>query len=264
MSIQTKRKIKGLLGRAADMAGLLERNFRSKMLIVAFHRVNDWMAEDGITCSSEKFKRFCIYFQKHFKVVSLTDQIAGNRNGQGMGGTLSITFDDGYRDNVEVAAPILRHLGLPATFFVTTGFIGSDYAPPWDQHLSRQPEWMDWNHVRALRNQGFDIGAHSDRHIDLGSVERDLVRADLKKCRTKFLDELGSVPTLFAYPFGGRHNISPASLELVREAGFQCCLSACGGVNAPVADPFSLNRISIGGWFLNPDQMGCEILLHRV
>ena len=263
MTPNAKKKLKTLIGRGADAVGALARKFSSKMVIITFHRVNDWMEEDGITCNSEKFEAFCRFFQSHFKVVPLSEQIAGCHTGPGMGGTLSITFDDGYRDNAEVAAPILLNLGLPATFFVASGFIGTDYAPPWDGHLDRQPGWMSWDEVRALRDHTFEIGAHTHRHIDLGMAEPELIRGDLARCREKLREELGESPRLFAYPFGGRQNISPSSVELVREAGFECCLSACGGVNAPVADPFHLNRISVGGWFSTPHQFAFEILADR-
>lgn len=258
-----KKRLKGLLGHASDAIGLMGRTFQSKMIVVAFHRVNDWMAEDGITCNTRKFEAFCTYFQNHFRVVPLAQQVAGCRNGQNMGGTLSITFDDGYRDNFEVAAPILRRLGLPATFFVTTGFIGTDYVPHWDQSLSRHPGWMDWNQVRMLRAQQFDVGAHTVHHVDLGIESQDVIRKELSHCRATLEAELGESPTLFAYPFGGRKNISPAALGLVREAGFECCVSACGGVNTPIADPFELNRISIGTWFVTPCHFGFEILSGR-
>ena len=263
MNTPIKKRIKSALGRAADLTGMLARDFRSKLVVVTFHRVNDWMQEDGITCGSGKFEAFCRFFQKHFDVVPLSRQLAGCREGRGMGGTLSITFDDGSRDNYEVVAPILRRLDLPAVFFVATGFIGTDYAPPWDQQRTAAPRWMDWDQVRSLRDQGFEIGAHTDQHIDLGTMDREAVRAELIRCHAKLEEHLGLTPKLFAYPFGGRDNISPASLALVREAGFECCLGSYGGVNPPLPDPFHLNRISVGGWFATPHQLGLEILLRR-
>ena len=263
MNELAKKKIKSFLGRAAEATGSFTRDFRSKMIVVTFHRVNDWMQEDGITCNTAKFAAFCEFFRRHFRIVRLSEQIAGCRQRPGMGGTLSITFDDGYRDNVEVVAPILRSLGLPATFFLATAFIGTEYAPPWDQHLARQPGWMSWDQVRSLRDQGFEIGAHTDEHIDLATRDPDAVRAELARCRAKIEEALGAPPTLFAYPFGGPENMSPAALELVREAGFKCCLASFGGVNPPVADPYQLNRISVGGWFATPHQLGFEILLRR-
>ncbi|MDA8347692.1 MAG: polysaccharide deacetylase family protein [Pseudomonadota bacterium] len=263
MNMTVKQKLKDRLGRAAEMAGLLRRDLRSKMVVVTFHRVNDWMEQDGITCGSAKFEAFCNFFRTHFQIVRLSEQVAGCRAGRFMGGTLSITFDDGYRDNFEVAAPILRRLGLPAAFFVTTGFLGTDYIPPWDRHLARQPGWMSWDQVRALRDQDFEIGAHTDLHVNLAAMEPSAIRTELTRCRTKFKQELGELPALFAYPFGGQENISTCSIELVREVGFQCCLGAFGGVNRSGADPFHLNRISIGGWYATPHQFALEVLLRR-
>jgi peptidoglycan/xylan/chitin deacetylase (PgdA/CDA1 family) len=264
MRIPATKHLKDVLGRAAGAAGMYSRQFRSKMVVVTFHRVNDVMAEDGITCSSSKFQRFCEFFLEHFRVVPLSEQVAGCRDLRDMGGTLSITFDDGYRDNFEVAAPILRKLNARATFFVATGFIGTKTPPPWDDSsVAAATGWMDWDQVRALRDQGFEIGAHTHTHIDLGRATLEAARREIVTSREKLERELGTSVKLFAYPFGGRYNMSPTSLCLVQEAGFECCLGAFGGVNPPVADRFHLNRISINEWFATPHQLGFELLAQR-
>jgi hypothetical protein len=170
MSTRTRlsRRVKDVIGRAAGMSGIYARHFSSRMTVVAFHRITDELAEDELTCGSRKFENFCRFFQRHFRVLPFSEQVARSQAGEELGGTLSITFDDGYRDNFEVAAPILLRLSLPATFFVTTGFIGSQVIPPWDRFLLRQPGWMSWNHVRLLASSGFEIGSHTDTHIDMG------------------------------------------------------------------------------------------------
>ncbi|NIP92120.1 MAG: polysaccharide deacetylase family protein, partial [Akkermansiaceae bacterium] len=50
--------------------------------------------------------------------------------------TVAVTFDDGYRDNFDVAAPILKRFGIPSSFFVTTGYIESG-SVPWFSRLHR-------------------------------------------------------------------------------------------------------------------------------
>jgi peptidoglycan/xylan/chitin deacetylase (PgdA/CDA1 family) len=236
-----KKKMKETVGRFAGMTGILKHRFRSKMVIVIFHRVDDTSSDHHLVHSSSKFEEYCEFFRKHFKVVRLSEQVAGCNagNASGLGGTLSITLDDGYRDNFEVAAPILRKLNLPATFFVVTGFIGTHTAAPWDRHLLRQPGWMDWDQLRSLASQGFEIGCHSDSHLDLGTADPVTVRADLQMSKRKLEEQLGRPAQLFAYPFGGRENISEVSLRLVRETGFSCCLSAYGGANDATTSPFS-------------------------
>ena len=252
-----------MLGRAAGLTGLYSRRFRSTMTIVAFHRVNDGQAEDGLTCSSANFMAFCKFFRRHFRVLSLAEQVAGCHAGRDMGGTLSITFDDGYLDNFTVAAPILKALGLPATFFITSGFIATGTVAPWDTDLTVPAGWMTWDHVRALVSQGFEIGSHTDTHIDMGTAGVETVRAELETSKRKILAETGVAVRLFAYPFGGREHLSERSRELVREAGFACCASCHGGVNPPVADPYALNRIGIAEWFDTPDQFGFELFTNR-
>jgi peptidoglycan/xylan/chitin deacetylase (PgdA/CDA1 family) len=263
MRLPGSKKLKTVLGRAAGLSGTYARDFRSKMTIVAFHRVNDLLPVDGLTCSSAKFESFCRFFQKYFQVLPVAEQVLGCSAGRDMGGTLSITFDDGYLDNYEVAAPILRRLGLPATFFITTGFIASKSVAPWDAGLPTHPGWMNWDQVRGLRKQGFDIGCHTDRHIDLASTDPRIVREDLAMSKRKLKEEVGITAELFAYPFGGRQHISASALELVREAGFVCCASCFGGVNSAGADPFLLNRIGVAEWFDSPDQFGFELVTNR-
>ena len=255
-----RRRAKDAIGRAAGLTGGYARRFRSQMTVVAFHRVTDALAADGLTCSAAKFEAFCKFFAKHFQVVALSEQVRICRAGGDVGGTLSITFDDGYADNIQTAAPILQRLQLPATFFVTTGFIGSQTVPPWDRELPRQPGWMSWDQVRKLRDLGFEIGNHTETHIDMGTADSQTVRGELARSKRKLLEELGTEPHLFAYPFGGREHISNSSRDLIREAGFSCCLSCYGGVNASRPDPFELKRIGIAEWFASPDQFGYELL----
>ena len=258
-----RKKIKTALGLAADATGMSARRYASVSTIVAFHRVNDEMPEDGLTCSAAKFDRFCRYFSSRFKVVSLREQIAGSRSGQDMGGSLSITFDDGYLDNFEVAAPILQKYRLPATFFVTTGFLGTSIVAPWDASLPTAPRWMDWTHARELLALGFEIGNHSDTHLNMATSTPEVIRDDLSESREKLKREVGVTAQLFAYPFGGRDDISDASRAVVRDLGFECCVSCYGGVNASGADPYLLNRIGIAEWFGTPQQFGFEVLTGR-
>jgi peptidoglycan/xylan/chitin deacetylase (PgdA/CDA1 family) len=259
-----KKEIKTALGWAADVVGISARRKASISTIVAFHRVNDEIPEDGMTCSSAKFEEFCRYFSSRFRVMGLREQIAGSRGGHDMGGSLSITFDDGYFDNFQVAAPILEKYRLPATFFVTTGFLGTSFVPPWDAALRAPLRWMDWSHVRALASRGFEIGNHSDTHLNLANSRPEEIRSDLLAAREKLAREVGPNAQLFAYPFGGEMDISEAARAVVQELGFECCASCYGGVNSSSADPFRLNRIGIAEWFATPQQFGLELLLRKV
>lgn len=252
------------MGRLERLMGIYERDFRSKMIIVAFHRVNDEIPSDGLTCGSKKFVAFCEFFRRNFRVVSLSEQVELCRSGGGLGGSLSITFDDGYQDNFTVAAPVLDRLNLPATFFVATSFIGTDYVAPWDRSLLVKQGWMNWDHLRSLVSRGFEIGNHTHTHVNIGSSDLKNVRAELETSQEMFRRELKAPARLFAYPFGGPDDISEPSRELVRELGFECCASCFGGVNPPKPDPYHIKRIGIAEWFDIPDQFGFELVKTKV
>ena len=264
MTPAMRKRIKGTIGRIAGSTGAVSRRYRSKMISVVFHRVNDTMPDDHLTHSSALFHQYCEFFAAHFRVVPLSEQVDACTAGKDLGGTLSITLDDGYRDNFEVAAPILRRLKLPATFFVVSGFIGTQTVAPWDSQFLRQPGWMDWDQLRVLISQGFDIGSHTESHIDLGTAEAETVRLDLEVSRRNLQERLDRPVKLFAYPFGGPNNITERSRELVRQAGFSCCLSCHGGVNVAGSNPFAMNRIPIAQGFVNPDQLGFDLVFGRI
>jgi peptidoglycan/xylan/chitin deacetylase (PgdA/CDA1 family) len=75
--------------------------------------------------SKEDFRRHLEILGRHFHVVSLEQLCHEVENGSVRKNSICITFDDGYRDNYDVAFPLLREYGLPATIFLATDFIGT-------------------------------------------------------------------------------------------------------------------------------------------
>jgi peptidoglycan/xylan/chitin deacetylase (PgdA/CDA1 family) len=92
--------------------------------ILIFHRVlaqpDPFLPDtpDGIL-----FESLMHLVAAHFHVVALDDAVSRLRQGALRPGSVAITFDDGYSDNATIALPLLRRLGLHATFFVTTGYL---------------------------------------------------------------------------------------------------------------------------------------------
>jgi peptidoglycan/xylan/chitin deacetylase (PgdA/CDA1 family) len=63
----------------------------------------------------------------NFRCVSLSTLIAELRNGEIAPYTVSVTFDDGYANNLSVALPVLAKHRIPATVFLTAGYVGQDW-----------------------------------------------------------------------------------------------------------------------------------------
>jgi peptidoglycan/xylan/chitin deacetylase (PgdA/CDA1 family) len=259
-----KRSIKSLAGRVLFSSRLDGRLLGDAGVIVAFHRVHDGAPpDDGLTVSVDVFARYCRFFQRHFRVVPLRELVARLERGVPLERALVITFDDGYRDNFENAAPALAALGLPATFFVVSRWIGTDVVPSWDRDRGVRHPWMTWDQVRALHRAGFEIGVHTRTHVDLGRVAAPEAQQEILGARLELEGHLGTAVESFAYPYGGRYDLSPDSREAVRAAGLRSCCSCFGGVNTSGTDPFHLRRIPISSWYASPHQFGFELVLGR-
>lgn len=97
---------------------------RPRHITLIFHRI---MREPDPLSPSEPttawFDRLVGYLARHFEIVPLAEAVRRASRGELNGRTLSITFDDGYADNFVEALPVLERHGVPATFFVASGYI---------------------------------------------------------------------------------------------------------------------------------------------
>ena len=74
----------------------------------------------------QAFRRQMEYLQRHFRVLPLREAVKELASGNIGRPTVALTFDDGYQNNHDVALPILRDFGLPATVFLVTNLVGSN------------------------------------------------------------------------------------------------------------------------------------------
>lgn len=95
-----------------------------RLSVVIFHRV---LPQPDPLFPGEmhatQFEALCGQLARCFHVLTLRDAMTAMDQGRLPRRALVITFDDGYADNATIALPILRRHGLPATFFVATGFL---------------------------------------------------------------------------------------------------------------------------------------------
>lgn len=258
------RTLKHLLSRSLFALRLDALLMRNEAVVVAFHRVRDDSdANDGLTVDSRTFQSYCEFFKRFFNVVPLPELVATLESGRAPNRALAITFDDGYRDNFLHAAPVLEKLGLPATFFVVSRWIGTEIVPFWDRRRGVSYPWMSWKEVRALSDRGFTIGAHTRTHADLGTVSGEIAQQEISGARQDIEWALGAPVDLFAYPYGGRDHLSDANRALVKAAGFRCCCSNFGGTITRRTDPFHVPRVPISTWHQYPYTFGFDVALGR-
>src|SRR5947209_14504021 len=105
--------------------------------------------------------------------------------------TVAITFDDSYQDNLAAAHTLAEH-GLPATFFVPTGYVGTERVFDWDRGLPRMPN-LTWDDVAQMHRLGFEIGSHTVSHPNLGAMSRQWAEVEVYESR-RVLQALLGVP----------------------------------------------------------------------
>jgi peptidoglycan/xylan/chitin deacetylase (PgdA/CDA1 family) len=258
-----KRVLTRLLSRSVFASQLDALLLRHAAIVVAFHRIQDADDSDTLSVGPEMFERYCRFFRRHFHVVPLRKLVEALERRAPVGRKLAITFDDGYLDNFQNAAPILEQLSLPATFFVVSRFIGTTVVPWWDKERGVTHPWMNWDQVRSLHRRGFDIGAHTRTHLDLGTATGHDARHEIVGSRRELEAQLAAPVDLFAYPYGRPGNLAEANRALIREAGFRCCCSCFGGVVDQGTDPFHVARVPISSSCASPHHFGLQVALGR-
>lgn len=116
-----------------------------------------------------------------------------------------ITFDDGWKDQMMYAFPILNKYHYPATFFVFTNAIG-------------RKAFLSWSDIDTIRKEGYTIGSHTRSHPYLTHVSDPAALADEIAGSKRVLEAHLHTPiTQFAYPFG---QYNATIVDMVRKAGY--------------------------------------------
>jgi len=154
--------------------------------------------------------------------------------------TAVITFDDGYKDNITDAAPIMERFDFPATFFVTIDYIGVIKTSP---HRQWQ-RWgcMDYDDLKALINRGHNIESHSLHHINLRGLPKDEKERELKISKEKISTSLNRAVDFFSYPYG---YFDEELLTAAKRAGYKAACITAPGINSYSTNLYKLKRIEI-------------------
>ncbi|MGC8500171.1 MAG: polysaccharide deacetylase family protein [Leptospirillia bacterium] len=130
---------------------------------------------------------------------------------------IALTFDDGYLDNYEHAAPILEERGFRATIYFVSERMGKRV--DW----TKDPVWRDHPlmasaQARELAERGFEAGSHTLTHPDLARIPDGEARREIAESRDRLSDSLSSPVTTFCYPYG---SFRPIHAKMAQEAGYR-------------------------------------------
>lgn len=154
-----------------------------------------------------------------------------------------ITIDDGYRDNLTVAAPLLEHYGYPVTLFMVSDRVG--LCNDWDRAgvLAGRP-LLDWASLRSLASAGWTIGHHGRSHRRLIGCDQATASIEIIHGRAELEAGLGRAVETFAYPHG---DYDAVSQHVVAEADFTAVATTQSGLNRSTTSRLALRRADVGG-----------------
>jgi peptidoglycan/xylan/chitin deacetylase (PgdA/CDA1 family) len=224
------------------------RSARGRGCILLYHRVNN-LTRDSLTTSIERFAEHLATVKKHYPVLTTKDLVERLKTNTRLDASpVAIHFDDCYRDVFTNAAQMLARIQLPACAFVSSGFVDTNRIFPHD--LDKCPfklENLESSEVIGLTEKGFEIGAHTVNHVDLGQVSLDEAVTELQKSKRDLEAILGQPVNLVSYPYGRKWNIRPEVVDVVKRSGYNAMFSAYGGYLEKHADVFDIRRIGVSG-----------------
>lgn len=145
---------------------------------------------------------------------------------------VAITFDDGYQDNLDVAAPILVKNKLPFSVFVTSDFV-----------RNKRPGFLSPASLRELAKlPGATIGAHGASHVALTDCDDKALAAELAGSRSYLEDLLGVAVETMAYPYGAANRRVRDAAE---NAGYRLAACSFSNTNDDARDRMLLGRTEV-------------------
>lgn len=128
-----------------------------RLLVLIYHRVHPRAAADFPgRLDAARFDAQMALIRRHCHPLALADAVPALREGGLPPRAVAVTFDDGYADNAEVALPILLRHGVPATFFVASGFL--DGGRMWNDSVAESVRRAP---VGMLDLRDLQLGSHS-------------------------------------------------------------------------------------------------------
>jgi peptidoglycan/xylan/chitin deacetylase (PgdA/CDA1 family) len=177
----------------------------SDVLVLCYHAVSErWPAK--LSTTPERFEgQLAALVERGYRSVTFSQALSSPPASK----TVAITFDDGYRSVLEQALPIMSRLGLVATVFVVTGYVGRDEPMSWpgvDQWLETEHAQelvsLSRDQVTSLLDAGWEVGSHTRTHPRLTALDGERLGEELRRSREDCEELFGRPCRSIAYPYG--------------------------------------------------------------
>lgn len=254
--------------------------------VLLYHRIAEPPVDSWrMAVAPARFAEHIEMIASTFRAQRLDDLVRAADEDRIPSSSVAISFDDGYRDNLYAARPMLERHGVPATVFVVTSYVDSGLDFWWDVlerhravvgHLDveyralhrRLQTLAPAERLTALRELGaplpsdqttmgvselvrladgevIDVGAHTVTHPDLRALDRNGQLEEMQASKRQLERWLGRPVTGFAYPYGG---VGTESAAAAQAAGFTYACTSAPGALGPGTGAFAVPRLHVESW----------------
>jgi peptidoglycan/xylan/chitin deacetylase (PgdA/CDA1 family) len=212
--------------------------------ILMYHKVSVNQVSGVSVTVHQLEQQFQYIADHHYTCIRLSDLIDPNFKYPEK--PLLITFDDGYRDNLELLYPLLKKYHLNAAIMLPVKFIGQ--TSEWEEEPS---PLLDYGHLREMDPQYIGFGLHSFSHTNFKTISPAEVANDISECFRRLSEQnIPFVPVL-AYPYGGYPRKQPGKeifFRTLKENGIPIGFRIGNKINKlPIKRPYEVKRIDIKG-----------------
>ena len=208
--------------------------------ILMYHSIGETSA-DVFAVSGDAFREQISWLSEHgFHVVSLLSllQSIQARDYRMLSKKVVITFDDGYKDFLTNALPILLEHKAPATVFLVTDMLGGTAS--WNESETHV-RLMAEDEVRYIKAQGISLGSHTATHANLTMLDPKNLQHELGDSHER-LTRLGESFYSFSYPWA---QWSSAVIGALKDSGYECAVAAGGQIRLTDLNTYLLPRITM-------------------
>lgn len=224
---------------------------RKRVIFLCYHGVTKRPTRSesdskGLHVNERRFAEHLDFLERHYHVISLLDYVNARAAGNPLPEYCAVlTFDDGFRNFLTVAAPALAAHHFPATVFLITDKAHGEAQE--DSSLNWTPEdderHLSWADARYLKELGFEIGSHTCSHSALLTLSPEETEHELQHSYSDVITQLELEGPALSYPKG---QYSEIVANDARKIGYRCAVTTDRGMNELDHDLFSLGRALIG------------------
>jgi peptidoglycan/xylan/chitin deacetylase (PgdA/CDA1 family) len=237
------------LGETVTSAGAVDGDEDRTLRVLMYHKVNDLWPNPTTVPTGVFAEQMQLLAELDYVPASL----AAVRDHYLYGFELPrrsvlITFDDGYRDNLLNALPVLRRHGYPAVLFAPVGFLDDGRPLPHEESLHalgvRNPT-LRWDELAELEDGGVRVESHGIGHRPLSELDPGEATREIALSKLRLEERLGREVEAYAFVKGSQADFKPEHASLVQQAGYKLAFTSVSGANGPNTDRYRLRRYNI-------------------